>query len=83
MRRGGAGDMEPMSKFCDPLYNIYKIPWANLLGTPARHLPALSTDSGGPASSSFSNPDTPSSADSERTGGGPLRWIQHPDPFTC
>ena len=25
-------DMEPMSKFCDPVYNIYKIPWALLIG---------------------------------------------------
>jgi hypothetical protein len=76
--------MEPMSKFCDPLYNIYKIPWAQLLGTPPRPLERISTESSGPAScSSVSNPDTPSSADADRTAG-PLRWIQHPaDPFSC
>ena len=115
MRRGcGRGNsshtnniMEPMSKFCDPLYNIYKISWSALLGTRHHPLPPLSvaveqqrtassstSESGGhgPTASysswtTSSNPDTPSSADSERlgggAGGGPLKWTYHADPFSC
>ena len=33
--------MEPMSKFCDPVYNIYKIPWAILIGQSSKQYSLL------------------------------------------
>ena len=48
--------MEPMSKFCDPLYNIYKIPWALLMGSP-HSKNFVSMDRGG--STESGTPNTP------------------------
>ncbi|XP_023328571.1 GTPase-activating Rap/Ran-GAP domain-like protein 3 [Eurytemora carolleeae] len=67
-------DMEPMSKFCDPLYNIYKIPWVLLV----RHArPVVSVDrtvlDSGPSSSSSGSPSCPLSAVSGPPSAG-LPW---------